>query len=149
MTPPVVVDTNIVIAGLLTARDAAPVARILDAMLAGRFPFVVSQPLLAEYRDVLARPRLRKAHGLAAPDREAILVGLAQHAIVLRPAPALPAPDPGDQHLWELLAARDDLHLVTGDKRLFEDARMRPRLLTAGAFVAHWPAEHAAGRRTP
>lgn len=60
----VVVDTNVVVAGLLTAGDASPVARILEGMLAAAFPFVLSEALLAEYRTVLVRPGLRKLHGL-------------------------------------------------------------------------------------
>lgn len=138
MTPPVIVDTNIVIAGLLTSREDSPVARVLDGMLAARFPFVLSEALLAEYRDVLARPKLCKAHGLSRAERETLLIEVAQHAIVLRPVATHAAPDPGDQHLWDLLAARPDLRLVTGDKLLLDDTTMRPRLLTAEAFVACW-----------
>jgi predicted nucleic acid-binding protein len=144
MMRPTIVDTDIVVAGLLTVQPASPVVRILDAMLTGQFPFVVSEALLAEYRDVLARPRLCKAHGLDAAARETLLVELAQHAIVLQPVAAVAAPAPGDQHLWNLLAARDDLRLVTGDKRLLEDSAMRPRLLTAEALVASWSAGAAA-----
>jgi len=47
-----------------------------------------------------------------------ILTDLAQHAIVLVPVVAPLAPDPGDPLLWELLAARADLALVTGGKLL-------------------------------
>jgi predicted nucleic acid-binding protein len=49
---------------------------------------------------------------------------------------ALPAPDPGDQLLWELLAAKADLLLVTGDKRLLRDAGMHGRVMTPQAFVS-------------
>jgi hypothetical protein len=61
----VIVDTNVVIAGLLTGEAASPVAVILDRMLKGAFPFVVSEALLAEYHAVLMRPALRKPHGSA------------------------------------------------------------------------------------
>ncbi len=138
MTPLVVIDTNVVVAGLLTARNDSPVARILDGMLDAAFPFVLSEALLAEYRTVLARPVLRKAHGLTANEMQTVLIDLAQHAIVLAPVPAAPAPDLGDQYLWELLAARDDLRLVTGDKRLTSDPLMRERTLTPLAFVSLW-----------
>ena len=60
----VIVDTNVVVAGLLTGNATSPVARILDGMLGAAFPFVVSEALLAEYRAVLVRPALRKLHGL-------------------------------------------------------------------------------------
>jgi uncharacterized protein len=94
--PAVIVDTNVVVAGLLTAHEASPVARILDGMLAASFPFVVSEALLAEYRTVLVWPGLRKLHGLTVAEVEATLTDLAQHAIVLAPVVAPPAPDPGD-----------------------------------------------------
>ena len=136
MSHPVVVDTNVVVAGLLTANDASPVARILDGMLAAAFPFVVSEALLAEYHAVLVRPHLRKLHGLSVLEVETILTDLAQHAIVLAPVPAAPAPDPDDQLLWDLLAAKADLVLVTGDKRLIQDVGMQGRVVTPGAFVS-------------
>lgn len=133
--PAVVVDTNVVVAGLLAADDALPVARMLDGMLAAAFPFVLSEALLAEYRTVLLRPRIRKLHGLTVAEVEAVLVEIAQHAIVLAPVAASAAPDPGDQLLWELLAARSDLLLVTGDKLLRRDARMRARVVSPKVFV--------------
>ncbi len=132
----VIVDTNVVVAGLLTSNDQSPVARILDGMLAAAFPFVVSEALMAEYRTVLVRPVLRKLHGLTVAEIETLLTELALHAIVLTPAVAPAAPDPGDQLLWDLLAARPDLLLVTGDKRLIQDAGMRDRVISPGAFVA-------------
>ena len=65
---------------------------------------------------------------------------LAQHAIVLAPAAAPPAPDPGDQLLWELLAAKTSLLLVTGDKLLLKDLGMRGRVISPREFVAGvWP----------
>lgn len=136
---PAIVDTNVVIAGLLTARPDSPVVRILDGMLAATFPFVLSEALLAEYRAVLERPKLRKLHRLSAAEQENILVTLAQHAIVLQPVAAPPAPDPGDQHLWDLFATRDDLLLITGDKRLLDDQPMQHRVLAPAAFVEWLP----------
>lgn len=132
----VIVDTNVVVAGLLTGNDTSPVARILDGMLAAAFPFVVSEALLAEYRAVLVRPGLRKLHGLTVAEVETLLTDIAQHAIVLAPVATTPAPDPGDQLLWELLAAKSDLLLVTGDKLLLRHAGMRGRVLSPSEFVA-------------
>ncbi len=134
--PAAIIDTNVVVAGLLTANDASPVARILDGMLHAAFPFVVSEALLAEYRSVLVRPRLRKLHGLTVAQVDAILTDIAQHAIVLAPVAAPPAPDPGDQLLWDLLAARADLQLVTGDKLLLRDTGMQGRVIAPQAFVS-------------
>lgn len=134
-----VIDTNVVIAGLLTAHADSPVARILDSMLAAAFPFVVSEALLAEYRTVLLRPKLIKRHGLSEPEVDVILTDMARHAIVLKPADSRSnhtAPDPGDQFLWDLLATRADLMLVTGDQLLLQDAIMQQRVMSANEFVA-------------
>lgn len=136
MSGVVIVDTNILVAGLLTSRQDSPVARIVDGMLSAAFPFVVSEALLAEYRAVLARPAVCKLHGLSTGDRDNLLLTLAQHAIVLAPVPAPAAPDPGDQHLWELLAAHPDTRLVTGDKLLMTGHDYAARVVTAQVFVA-------------
>lgn len=62
---PLVVDTNVVVAGLLTREPTAATARILDSMLAGERRFLLSEALLREVRTVLLRPAIAKAHGLA------------------------------------------------------------------------------------
>jgi predicted nucleic acid-binding protein len=123
------------VAGLLTSRDDSPVARVLDGRLRAAFPFVVSEALLSEYHGVLVRPALRTLHGLTIAEIDTLLTDLARHAIVLAPVIAPPAPDPGDQLLWELLSVRNDLVLATGDKRLQRDAGMQGRVILPQAFV--------------
>lgn len=140
MTPPAIIDTNVVVAGLLTARADSPVVRILDGMLAAAWPFVLSEALLAEYRTVLLRSKLRDVHGLDAGQVDTVLLELGRNAIVLAPAPTqASAPDPGDQHLWDLLHARTDLHLVTGDMRLHAPGDLAHRILTPHAFIQRVP----------
>jgi putative PIN family toxin of toxin-antitoxin system len=133
----VIVDTNVVVAGLLTGNEASPVAQILDGMLSATFPFVVSEALLAEYRAVLIRSSLRKLHGLTTAEIDTVLTELAHRAIVLKPptAAALVAPDPGDQLLYDLLAARPDFLLITGDKQLLRDPSLQGRAISPQAFV--------------
>lgn len=134
-----IIDTNVVVAGLLTAHDDSPVARILDGMLSAAFGFVLSEALLAEYRAVMVRPKLCKLHGLSVAEVDVILMDLARHAIVLTPVSteAAPlAPDSGDQFLWNLLATRPDLVLVTGDKLLLEDEAMQQRVILPQTFIA-------------
>lgn len=135
--PPAIIDTNVVVAGLLTRRPDSPVARILDGMLGAAFPFVLSEALLAEYRAVLLRPRIARVHGLAEDEIDALLTQLAQHAIVLAPSGAAPlAPDAGDQLLWDLLACRTDLVLVSGDAALLDAVDMRPRIISPADWLA-------------
>lgn len=133
-----IIDTNVIVAGLLTQHADSPVARILDGMVSAGFGFVLSEALLAEYRAVLLRPKLRKLHGLSVAEIDVILTDVARHAIVLEPVrgPATPiAPDAGDQFLWDLLASRSDLILVTGDKLLLQDLAMPNRAIAPQTFV--------------
>lgn len=64
-----------------------------------------------------------------------MLVEIVRHGIVLEPVSAPPAPDPGDQMLWNLLAVRLDLVLVTGDQALLLDEGMSGRVLSPAQFV--------------
>jgi hypothetical protein len=69
---------------------------------------------------VLVRPALRRRHGLSTAEVELLLAEIALHAIMLQTVPGPPAPDPGDPLLWDLLASRSDLVLVT-DAMLYAD----------------------------
>ena len=133
---PAIIDTNVVVAALLTADPEAPTARILDGMIRGRFPFVLSVALLAEYRRVFTRQRIRQRHGLTADQVDAVLTAIAANAIVRETvATEETAPDPGDQHLWDLLAGAPDAVLVTGDKRLLEHAPIHVSVVLPRSFL--------------
>ena len=64
MTPKVcIVDTNVVVSGLLGADSNNPPARILDAMLDGTLLYLMSGDLLDGYSSVLRRPGLVRLQG--------------------------------------------------------------------------------------
>ena len=52
----VVADTNVLVSGLLSAHGAP--ARVLDLLTAGDLQAAADDRIAAEYRQVLARPRL-------------------------------------------------------------------------------------------
>ena len=135
MRPPVaIVDTNVVVAGLLTRDLASPVARVLDGMLTGRFAYLLSPALLREYRHVLLRPAIASRHRLTAVEVDAMLTELVANARWREPASEPRAPDPGDNHLWALLAQRDVV-LVTGDRLLLESPPAPASVLSARSFL--------------
>ena len=135
MNPPIaVVDTNVVVAGLLTRDLASPVARVLDGMLTGRFSYLLSPALLREYRQVLLRPAIASRHRLTAVEVDAVLTELVANARWREPASELQAPDPGDNHLWALLAERGVV-LVTGDRLLLESPPAPASVLSARSFL--------------
>ena len=139
MAAGLVVDTNVVCAGLITPDPQSPTARIVDRVLAGQAGHVLSLALLGEYEKVLLRPALVRLHGLNAAEVEQLLASLARHARLLEPEGSeLKAPDPGDQHLWDLLAAETTLRLVTGDKRLLADASMAGRVISPADEAGRW-----------
>ena len=122
----VVVDTNVVVAGLLTREPGAPTAAILDAMLGGELRFLLSEELLAEYRSVLLRPKIAEAHGLLPSEVDEILIRLASHGIVREPDGA-PIGTAGDGHLVALLESVPASVLVSGDARLLRKVAPRGR----------------------
>jgi putative PIN family toxin of toxin-antitoxin system len=130
-----VIDTNVVVAGLLTASADSPTAWILDGMCRGAFPFLLSAALLAEYREVLLRRKIRALHGLGEREVDILLTTLAANAIVREPAPRTGAPDPKDDHLWSLVQSETRAVLVTGDRALAEDPPPGIPVLAPRQFV--------------
>ncbi|MFQ5744310.1 MAG: putative toxin-antitoxin system toxin component, PIN family [Acidobacteriota bacterium] len=133
---PAIIDTNVVVAGLITSDPGAPTARILDGMIQGRFPFLLSTELLAEYRRVLLRERMRELHGLTAAEIDRILAAIAANAIVREAIEVgFPAPDPNDQHLWDLLASVPQGILVTGETELIRRAPQGASVILPRTFL--------------
>jgi putative PIN family toxin of toxin-antitoxin system len=117
----VVLDTNVIVSGLLTSNPDAPTAELLDAVIDGDLRVFLSDPLFDEYRAVLLRPNIRSLHGLDPEEVDRLLQEIALEAMFREPVADGPAaPDPGDQHLYNLLAATTDATLVTGDQRLLD-----------------------------
>lgn len=120
--PVVVVDTNVVVSGLLSRNPRSPTVRILDAMIERQLRFALSMDLVSEYRQVLLRPAIGERHGRTDREIDILLAALVEKALFRDPDPARPPlpPDPGDQHLWALARSVRDAILVTGDRRLLE-----------------------------
>jgi predicted nucleic acid-binding protein len=132
-----IIDTNVVVSGLLTGDAASPTAVVLDGMLRGRFTYLLSLELLTEYREVLLRPRIRRRHGLAASDVEALLTELALNGSV-RDLPRVTgaAPNSGDRHLWILLQSDPAAMLVAGDDALLQRTPEPGRVLSPRRFLS-------------
>jgi uncharacterized protein len=135
-------DTNLIVAAFLDDPRTRP---FWQALSDGRLRPAVSGHLLAEAREVLMRPPLHPNRGWDAAHVEARLADLLQaadrlptpdgHAVALA-ASRHPAPDPGDQFLWDLLHAHADLVLVTRDKRLLKSKPMKARVWSVERLMA-------------
>ena len=131
----VIVDTNVVVRGLLTRDPDSPAASILDAMLDGSLRFVVSDEFVAEYVAVLGRPAVARLHRLSAREIDSIVRAIVLNARFVVPgASSEVAPDPGDQHLWDLLDSEPGALLVTGDAALRRSGQ-RTRVVSPAEFL--------------
>jgi uncharacterized protein len=136
MRPPAaVIETNVVVAALLTADVDSPTARILDGMCRAEFPFLLSTALLAEYREVLLRKKIRALHGLSEREVDSLLTVLAANAIVREPPHRDGALDKNDAHLWSLAESGKHCVLVTGDKLLLHHRPRRLQTLAPRDFI--------------
>ncbi len=138
MKPPLaIIDTNVIASGLITNTPESPTRHILDGMLSGDFPFLLSMELIVEYRAVLLRPRLREKHGL---DERGVNVVLEQIVMngLLREPPVFTGtvPDKGDRHLWTLLVAETSAVLVTGDQALIQNPPIKSQVISPRIFAA-------------
>ena len=135
MKRPAVIDTNVVVSGILTGRPESPTARILDGMLTGGFRFLISVALLAEYREVLRRQKITRRHRLSAAEVDVILTDIAAAGVVVQVENVPISRHPGDAHLLRILAREPAAVLVTGDKELFHDRVEGHRVLSPRQFV--------------
>lgn len=132
-----IVDTNVVVSGLISSEKESPTAKILDNMLRGNLFYLLSAALLREYRDVLLRPKIMKFHGLNDQEIEQILTEITGNAIWREPPPDKKhiCADPRDTHLWALLASEPKAILVTGDRLLMENPRPQSSIISPATWA--------------
>jgi putative PIN family toxin of toxin-antitoxin system len=134
------IDTNVVVSGLLNPRG--PSARVLDAVVDGRVKMVYDARLLAEYRDVLRRPRLK----LKPEAIQAFLDGLRSQTLVNPTATFAGAPDPDDLPFIAAALCVPDKTIVTGNLADYPDEILNGvRILTPAQYQGA-PARNRGGR---
>ncbi len=110
----VTLDTNVVVSGLLRAEGAA--AAILREITAGRLQVCYDERIVAEYREVLLRPRF--SFDPAAVNAFIELIEVSGLPVVCEPL-GIELPDPDDAMFIEAARAGDVLCLITGNGRHF------------------------------
>jgi predicted nucleic acid-binding protein len=74
-TPPIVMDTNVLVAGACR-HETNLACRVLLAILAGRVPLMLTEPIIAEYEDVLSRRGIRALTGLTIKQNRELVLDL-------------------------------------------------------------------------
>jgi putative PIN family toxin of toxin-antitoxin system len=125
-----VIDTNILVSAALKPDGLQRTVLLLAMTKPARL--YVTETVLAEYREVLARPELKIRRGL----RQQLLQLIKNHAQLVTPARALQvAKDPDDNKFLECAdAARAD-YLVTGNQRHFPKFWKNTKIITPREFI--------------
>lgn len=107
-------DTNVLVSGLLSPHGRP--GTVVDLVGAGAHHVCFDARILAEYREVLARPRL----ALPPESVEAVLARLVLSGIrLVAPPLRIKLPDPDDQPFLEVGVAANADYLVTGNRKHF------------------------------
>ncbi len=127
----VVLDTNIVVSAML--RSGGLPEAVFNLAVDRNVQLYISQPILAEYEEVLRRSRLdihpdKVTHALA-KIREAGL-------LVTPTTPVTAASDPDDNIFLECAEAASAHYLVTGNQRDFPHQWAGTKVVTAREFLA-------------
>ena len=133
-----IIDTNVVVAGLLTSQLKSPTAWVLDSMLAGELIYLLSPELLREYHAVMHRPKLVALHKRTEAEIEQVLTEITANAIWREKLDRSQSvsPDLGDQHLWDLLACEANSVLLTGDKPLLQQPPSGRSVISPATLLA-------------
>ena len=129
----VVLDTNVLVSALLSPFHTP--ARVLDLILAGEVEIAFDDRIMAEYREVLARPKF--AFDLRAVEDILDFIEHSGIAVTSLPLPAAKLPDIDDLPFLEVAAAAQAT-LVTGNVRHFPpDQRAGVAVLSPAEFLEH------------
>lgn len=133
-----VVDTNVVVSGVLSPDGAPP--EIFARWRDEQFEFAVSAPLLREYRRALAYDRVRRVHRLNDDELDELVARLKRFATIVEPTTSLAVvlDDPDDNRVLECAVAAAAEVIVTGDKHLRSLGGFRGiRILSPADFLAY------------
>lgn len=124
----IVLDTNVLVSALLS--PAGTPAGILNLLLHDRLLVLHDPRILAEYRDVLARPKFSFTPELVDP----LLAYIHYRGEPVAAEPLLLAlPDEGDRKFLEVARTGQADFLITGNKTHFP---VEPLVVSPGEFLA-------------
>ena len=131
----VVLDTNVLVAGLLTPHG--PSGRVIDLLLNGDLTPCFDDRIIAEYREVLARAKF----GFDPTQIEAVLDYVEGEGLHIVAAPLdVSLPDPDDRAFLEVAVAAGAEWLITGNVRHFPTKSRRGiHVVGPREFIDQWP----------
>ena len=128
-----VVDTNVLVAALLSKRDDSATVRVIRAMISGEFIPLYHEDILAEYEDVLHR---KKKYDLSESAIQTVLNAIRRFGIEVFPKPTGEIfIDEDDIIFYEVAMEKreDNAYLVTGNMKHYP---VRDFIVTPAEMVA-------------
>ena len=123
-----VIDTNVIVAALLSPHADSATVRSLAAIVDGKAEALVSPEILSEYRAVLSRAKF----GFSSEKVASILKVFERLGKATRPVcHDSPMPDEKDRVFYEVALAEPDARLVTGNLKHYP---VSPIVVTPAQF---------------
>ena len=111
-----VIDTNVIVSSILSSHSDSATVLVRDNILDGKLIPLFNEEILAEYKDVLNRPKFKFPSALVKAVLDAITsVGLYMD----RTDSGEFFPDPKDAVFYEVAISKEDSYLVTGNTKHF------------------------------
>ena len=111
-----VIDTNVIVSSILSSHSDSATVLVRDNILDGKLIPLFNVEILAEYKDVLNRPKFKFPSSLVKAVLDAITsIGLYMD----RTESGELFPDPKDAVFYEVALSKEDSYLVTGNTKHF------------------------------
>ena len=124
-----VIDTNVIVAALLTHNPMVATAKVLDFLSEGRIAPVYNEEIMNEYQDVLHRKKFHFKE-----DKIQMVLNYIRHYGIH--SDRIPysgnMPDEKDRPFYEVSLSMDDSFLVTGNLKHFP---VTPKVVTPSQMI--------------
>ena len=124
-----VIDTNVLVSALITKNPEAATAKVVRLLLDQEFIPMYDADIIAEYEDVLHRPKFPILPEVA----DALITYIVEHGVeASKVIFNEPMPDEDDRVFYEVTLSTEDSFLVTGNLRHYPTS---PRVITPADFI--------------
>ena len=125
-----VIDTNVLVSARITKNSSSATVKVLNNMFNGTIKPIFNDEIIAEYTDVLHRPKFR----MRDEDINLIINYIKNYGIHSDRVPFDGTmPDEKDRPFYEVSLSVEDSFLVTGNLKHFP---VTPKVVTPSQFIA-------------
>lgn len=124
-----VIDTNVLVSALITHNPEASTAKVVESLLERGFVPIYDDDIIAEYEDVLHRPKFPILPEVA----NALVSFIVENGIEVSRSEFVGAmPDEDDRVFYEVTLSVEDSFLITGNRKHYP---VSPRVVTPAEML--------------